>query len=296
MNKSEIFYIPYFFSSPFLISSTLSTPSNSTSSESTSSETSSAETSSSKTGFQYGKRKISAMPNEEFNKLTFNDMMSNARSEMQASIPTMQAALEDMKPLVTTVVREFLAYIQLVAGELTGTGGAPPPAHDIGRDIGTDILAALGLTREQYEKLTTGGSLFPSLPGALGDPGASATVDLRPSTIPGLSVKEAQSRAIQLQKDFVKEQDRLRRVSVPGRIALSKTSQPVPQVRAGTVKRPAGQSQRIERKRLIRLIALLAENLKSSGFSSSATDLKIMASKVRFAQQALVNLLARYTF
>ncbi len=44
-------------------------------------------------GFQYGKRKISAMPNEEFNKLTFEDMMSNARDEMKASIPTMQAAL-----------------------------------------------------------------------------------------------------------------------------------------------------------------------------------------------------------
>jgi len=78
-------------------------------------------------GFQYGKRKISAMPNEEFNKLTMQDMMSNARTEMQASIPIMQEALRDMQPLVETVVHEFFNYIKIIAAmipeqarELTG--------------------------------------------------------------------------------------------------------------------------------------------------------------------------------
>jgi len=65
-------------------------------------------------GFQYGKRKISAMPNEEFNRLSFEDMMSNARTEMQASIPTMQKALQDMQPMVETVVHEFTNYLSLV--------------------------------------------------------------------------------------------------------------------------------------------------------------------------------------
>ncbi len=84
-------------------------------------------------GFQYGKRKISAMSNEEFNKLTFQDMMSNARTEMQASIPTMQAALADMQPMVQTVVHEFIDYIKLVKNQaeieiqeavITPAGGA----------------------------------------------------------------------------------------------------------------------------------------------------------------------------
>ncbi len=68
-------------------------------------------------GFQYGKRKISAMPNEEFNKLTFEKMMSNARSEMQAAIPTMQQAMQDMKPMVETVVHEFTNYLSLVIAQ-----------------------------------------------------------------------------------------------------------------------------------------------------------------------------------
>ncbi len=65
-------------------------------------------------GFQYGKRKISAMPNEEFNKLTFEAMMSNARDEMQASIPTMIQAMQDMKPMVNAVIHEFTNYLSLV--------------------------------------------------------------------------------------------------------------------------------------------------------------------------------------
>ncbi len=65
-------------------------------------------------GFQYGKRKISAMPNEEFNKLTFETMMSNARDEMQASIPTMIQAMQDMKPMVQAVIHEFTNYLSLV--------------------------------------------------------------------------------------------------------------------------------------------------------------------------------------
>ncbi len=65
-------------------------------------------------GFQYGKRKISAMPNEEFNKLTFEDMMSNAREELKASIPTINASLHDMDAMVETVIDIFIGYLQKV--------------------------------------------------------------------------------------------------------------------------------------------------------------------------------------
>ncbi len=65
-------------------------------------------------GFQYGKRKISAMSNDDFNKLTFNDMMSNARHEITAAIPEMQAAIQDMLPLVETIVAEFAKYLKTV--------------------------------------------------------------------------------------------------------------------------------------------------------------------------------------
>ncbi len=88
-------------------------------------------------GFQYGKRKISAMTNEEFNKLTFEDMMSNARIELRNSIPTMNGALQDMKPMVDVVVREFLQYINEVSKTLQAVTvtGLEQGAHALGTHV-----------------------------------------------------------------------------------------------------------------------------------------------------------------
>ncbi len=101
-------------------------------------------------GFQYGKRKISAMPNEEFNKLTFEDMMSNAREELKASIPTMQGALQDMQPMVETVVREFFNYITLIAKITTGTGEGENIFQQEGHDIGDWIKQQLGIAHTPH--------------------------------------------------------------------------------------------------------------------------------------------------
>jgi len=261
-------------------------------------------------GFQYGKRKISAMPNEEFNKLTFQDMMSNARSEMQASIPTMQAALADMQPLVETVVHEFFDYIKQIAamlpeesrrltggGELlTGSTGAQgtgtlnltqaerdylvSQSEGKSGDLLGDILVKLGLDR------------FGNQPAEAHQTGTTLSF---PSTVSGLTVAQAQQRARDRQKAFEKERDRLRNISVPGRIALSKTVQPVPQLGRGRVgKKKAGQSQIFARTSMIRAIALNTKLLKAGGVSGKT--LAVYAKRIRNTQQQLVNLLARYTF
>ncbi len=250
-------------------------------------------------GFQYGKRKISAMPNEEFNKLTFQDMMSNARTEMQASIPTMQAALQDMQPLVETVVHEFFDYIKQIAAMLPEesrqlTGGGQLFGKGITNlskeerdylvsqsqksgDLLGDILEKLGLDRfgQSAEAHETGATLS------------------FPSTVKGLTVREAQAQAIATQKAFVKEQERLRRLSVPGRIALSKTEQPVPQLGRGRVgKQKAGRSQIAERRNLISLIVAQTKRLKRAGPGLAIQ----LTNSIRVKQQSLVNLLARYRF
>ncbi len=105
-------------------------------------------------GFQYGKRKISAMPNDEFNKLTFQDMMSNARSEMRASIPTIKASLQDMQPLVETVVHEFFNYVKQIAAMLPEetrrlTGGG----ELLTGSTGPEGTKTLNLTQEERDYL-----------------------------------------------------------------------------------------------------------------------------------------------
>ncbi len=113
-------------------------------------------------GFQYGKRKISAMSNEEFNKLTFEDMMSNARTELKASIPTINASLQDMQPMVEVVVREFFNYLSLVTKTITGTGTGPNIFSQEGHDLGDWITKQLGIPHTPHEGTGTQIPLTPA--------------------------------------------------------------------------------------------------------------------------------------
>ncbi len=238
-------------------------------------------------GFQYGKRKISAMPNEEFNKLTFESMMSNARDEMKASIPTMQKALGDMQPLVQTVIHEFFDYIKIISAMLPEqtrqlTGGA---------DILDTSSKTLKLTQEQRDWLEAQGNTKDIDLGALSafaDTGAADSSSL-PSTVVGLTVSEAQLQARMKQTLFERRQilakEAHARLVVGGNITT-----PTPQIQPGLRQRAAGQSQRIERKYLIGRIAhwaaLVKANPSGTGFVAN----------LRGQQQKLVNLLARYRF
>ncbi len=245
-------------------------------------------------GFQYGKRKISAMPNEEFNKLTFEAMMSNARSEMQASIPTMIQAMQDMKPMVTAVVHEFTNYLSLVIGE------APKQVEQVVGSIEAMLLALIGQTKgaadpsELTDLLEQIRLAFPNLPTAAGSDlqvGSQVGIDLtKQSTISGLTVGQAQDQARQKQLLVEQQQrdfDRLKASQVG-------TAPIRPQVPKGfKFKKAAGQSQKMERLRLIKLIAQLGKDAK---FLDAEPARKHAFNRMLFEQQMLVNLLARYTF
>ncbi len=64
--------------------------------------------------FQYGKRRISAMSNEDFNKLTPAKLLSNANDELKSQIPLMKASMEDMRQFQTFIVKEFLLTIRSI--------------------------------------------------------------------------------------------------------------------------------------------------------------------------------------
>ncbi len=135
-------------------------------------------------GFQYGKRKISAMPNEEFNKLTFEDMMSNAREELKASIPTMQASLHDMTPLVETIIRIFADYITEVTKVVTGTGEGPRLFEKEGEAIGEAIAHSIGTHLPGAHETTGSGiPVGPQKPFKLPPTAAPTVVPITPIVI-----------------------------------------------------------------------------------------------------------------
>ncbi len=73
--------------------------------------------------WQYGKRRISAMSNEDFNKMSPVQLYQLETQELQAIIPSIEKSLQSMTPLTATIVTEMintfkvgaqatLAYIQ----------------------------------------------------------------------------------------------------------------------------------------------------------------------------------------
>ncbi len=62
--------------------------------------------------FQYGKRRISAMSNEEFNALTPEILQIRMTEQLQKMIPEMEKQIQAMSPLVSTIIREFANYIK----------------------------------------------------------------------------------------------------------------------------------------------------------------------------------------
>ncbi len=58
--------------------------------------------------WQYGKRRISAMTNEEFNKLTPLKLFEIETSELRSMIPLMQESMRDMNKLTPIIVTEMV--------------------------------------------------------------------------------------------------------------------------------------------------------------------------------------------
>ncbi len=87
--------------------------------------------------FQYGKRKISAMSNEEFNKLTPAQMQADFNNQITGMIPTFQKALEDMRPFQRMIFTEMLAVMKTAIdlGIDVAKAGVDPLAHIFGEHI-----------------------------------------------------------------------------------------------------------------------------------------------------------------
>ncbi len=256
-------------------------------------------------GFQYGKRKISAMPNEEFNKLTFEGMMSNARKEMIASIPTMQAALKDMTPLVSTIIQEFTAYLSEVIKAV------PESADTIVNQVAHQLFPHGETTQNSTEFQNFMAAIqnqFPSLPSAFATPqGTTGNFSLqgfqekkfdkfigprKPLVAPLYGQRtSALTRAEQI-KAFGDP-------TIKNQVGLL---QKVAERRGQIIKRKAGQTQKIEREKLIQEISIWTKKFKS--YRQSGTSARVNRANqfrrqtyqagLRKAQTKLAQLLNRY--
>ncbi len=87
------------------------------------------------TMFQYGKRRISAMSNEEFNKLTPLQLQNDMIGQIEVLVPVMKDQMQMMRPTVKVIIEEFLQMFTQVGealnpftegGPFYNEGGPPP--------------------------------------------------------------------------------------------------------------------------------------------------------------------------
>ncbi len=64
-------------------------------------------------GWQYGKRKISAMSNEEFNKLDMKTLLEQHTMELKSIQPTLEGALRDINPLIKILIEQYGEFIRI---------------------------------------------------------------------------------------------------------------------------------------------------------------------------------------
>ncbi len=111
-------------------------------------------------GFQYGKRKISSMTNEEFNKLTPSDIAANSRRELQQMIPEMKASITDMRDFQSFIVHELIATAKQLPDDIfqgvTGLGSDTTAGKAASAVVSSFIPQAFGSTGpEQTQKFAS---------------------------------------------------------------------------------------------------------------------------------------------
>ncbi len=94
--------------------------------------------------FQYGKRRISAMSNEEFNKLTPEMLQERMTKQIEGMIPEMERQIKAMSVLVPIIIREFGAYLSLATKEIAGLGDEGPLLAGTGSVIGDELAHLVG--------------------------------------------------------------------------------------------------------------------------------------------------------
>ncbi len=69
-------------------------------------------------GWQYGKRKISAMSNEEFNKLTPELVLEKQAVVLRNSLQTIEKSMNAMTPMIGTIVKQYGDFIREIIASI----------------------------------------------------------------------------------------------------------------------------------------------------------------------------------
>ncbi len=242
-------------------------------------------------GWQIGKRKISAIPNDKFNKMSAKDLLQDFTADLKSTIPTLESSLNDITPLIRVLIEQYGEFVKEIIA-------ASPDAFKIAfGDTGTQAQIGFDKLFHRIEDMLK--NAFPSLPSAgavhdvphVHDPALDipSGPDLdKDSTIAGLTVAQAMADA-KLKQDIQDEKDRAFKAGVTPPKAIA----PIKPFGTIGTKKKAGQSQYMARKEFIAKIANAAHNMRQQTLPARVKHFQTI---MELWQQRLVDLLSRYYF
>ncbi len=239
-------------------------------------------------GWQIGKRKVSAIPNDKFNPMSAKDLLEGFTADLRDTIPTLERSLKDITPLIAVLIDQYGDFIIEALKVLPKTAEKVGGAVGKGLfDVGEGSLLDIILHRIEEDKKANppkGGNLAYAHEQSIITEGLEEFENTKAKR-EAIQAKE-NARVIRLQELlYAKEQAEARKDIRAITPQLS---------RSFTRKRPAGQSQKLEKTKLIKQIKdwqVTDRRLKGSG----STGRKIRK-LIRQHKQLLANLLARYQF
>lgn len=247
-------------------------------------------------GWQFGKRKVSGMSNEEVNAMSPNQFLMKLHGETRTMVPTMAQGMKDMTPLISTTIQEFGAYIREAVKAIPAAVGEIFKPQDTSFSPLTQVAGStVTPVRGYYPDRTIGTERQAEL-----DAQIKALIDKYYKPIPHyvspkVAIDQAKADALRMREI---QEARARNAKAEALIAYKKRQPILPQLsiteQQRQVKRKAGRSQILERTRLIRAIASQARLAKNT--DTRAQDYSSRWATLRSTQQLLVNLLARYRF
>jgi len=253
-------------------------------------------------GWQYGKRRISALSNEAFNKITPQSLMERQAMELKGAIPIIERSMNNMTRMVPMIIEQYGDFIREAIKAMPAALAAifqPSNTSFMGtQNLSSLTNVRLSGNRQDQEQLRKdlekfAADILAQASRIGGQSGASiaaekARLAAERSAATAQSIAEANRLRIARQRD----------------IALNITQDPTPQLsQQGQVNlaagrlRLAGQSQIKERLILIRAIAEHGRNITNGQRQGwAATYIQQQRNLMKAAQQKLVNLLSRYRF
>ncbi len=230
-------------------------------------------------GWQYGKRRISAMSNEQFNKLTPEELLQQHSIELKNMLPTLDKTLNDVTPLIRTLVEQYGDFVREAIKAI------PDAIGNIFQGTSGNVQQSqFGITQVRLDQSSQQFQRNPQARQETKDYWEQVARDAWKHASEIASPRKVPTKVF---KNNITPISKFERGKLFGKQPTSQLG--IIESQRQT-KRKAGQSQKLERERLIKLI-------RDWGLLVKKYPRNIQYTRVfKHHQQSMINLLSRYQF